>query len=392
MSAPTIAVRSVPVHRYLFALLSAGFVITGLEITLLGPLLPVLIARWSLTDSQAGIFFPVEFSASLGGVWLASLLTHYFGSRTPLVLGYAMIAGGLATVNAASMTTAIFALAALGLGYGLVVPPTNLSAAELGGARSTSLVSLVNLAWGVGAVSCSPLVALTLRTGLLSPLLIFSGLVSGLLALCFMFAAFPEKKAAVEKATSQERPHVGVVATVVLAALFFLYVGMEVSFGMWAATHALRLKGGGASLATIAPMFFYGGLMVGRASAPAILAHVREFRLVVSALFVVIAGNVLLVLATQQKVAFAWMVVTGLGCATIFPVCVAWLSSWYGHGASRVAGLMFSMSSLGSSITPWFVGVLSARAGGLRVGLLVPLASAVVMLFLLLLVRRRATA
>jgi fucose permease len=113
---------------------------------------------------------------------------------------------------------------------------------------------------------------------------------------------------------------------------------------------------------------------------------------VISALVLVIVGVTLLVLATQQKLAFASMVLAGLGCATIFPVYVAWLSRWYGARAARLGGLMFSMSSIGSAVAPWFVGFVSAHAGSLRVGLLVPLSSAFVMMFLLLLVRRQAAA
>lgn len=111
-----------------------------------------------------------------------------------------------------------------------------------------------------------------------------------------------------------------------------------------------------------------------------------------TALFVVIAGNTIFVLAGRQLTAFVSLALAGLGCATIFPVLVAWLSSWYGSKGGRVSGVMFSMSSLGSSGVPLFVGFVSARAGGLRVGLLVPLISAVVMIFLLLLVRRQAVA
>lgn len=391
MSAPAIALNGATRQRYLFALLSAGFVLTGLEITLLGPLLPVFIARWSLSDSQAAIFFPVEFGCSLAGVWLASLLTHYFGNRTPVVLGYSLMGLGLATVNASSMTMALVALAALGLGYGLVVPPTNLSVADLGGARSASLVSLVNLAWGVGAVTCSPLVLLTLNRGLLSPLLWCSAGACGLLVVCFLFPEFPQHRAATrESSGSQSGSSVGIAITLALAAMFFLYVGMEVSFGMWAATYAQRLPGG-TGLATIAPMFFYGGLMIGRASAPAILARVRELPLVTGALVLVIIGNTLLVLATRQEFAFGWMVIAGLGCATIFPICIAWLSSWYGARSTRVGGLMFSMSSLGSAFAPTFVGFVSGQTSGLRMGALVPLSSAIIMLFLLLVVRRQAS-
>jgi fucose permease len=139
-------------------------------------------------------------------------------------------------------------------------------------------------------------------------------------------------------------------------------------------------------------LFFYGGLLVGRASGPFVLARIREYRLVISALVVVIVGVTLLVLATQQKLAFVSMVLAGLGCATIFPVYVAWLSRWYGAKAVRLGGLMFSMSSVGSTVAPLSVGFVSAHAGNLRAGLLVPLASAVAMMFLLLLVRRQAAA
>jgi fucose permease len=392
MGTQAIALNSAARQRYLLTLYFAGFFLTGLEITLVGPLLPQFIQRWTLTDSQAGIFFTVQFAASLAGVWLASLLTHYFGARTPLILGYACMGFGLAALNSASMTLVLFALAALGMGYGLVVPPTNLGVAQIGGPKSASLVSLVNFAWGAGAVSCSPLVLIALRNAALRQFLYGFAALGSLLTLAFFFAVFQDSPEEASEARPKDTANVGIVSTVILAALFFLYVGIEVSLGSWAAAHAKRLPHSGAGLATVAPMFFYGGLMVGRALAPLVLARVREYRLVLVALFVVLVGNSLVVLAWNQGVAFGSLSLAGLGCATIFPVYIAWLSRWYGSGANRVSGLMFSMSSLGSAIAPWLVGVVSAHAGGLRIGLLVPLSSAVVMFLLLLIVRRQAAA
>jgi FHS family glucose/mannose:H+ symporter-like MFS transporter len=393
VSTQAIAMHVAIRRRYLLVLLFAGFVLTGVEITLTGPMMPQFIARWSLNDSQAGVLLAVEFSGSLAGVWLSSLITHYFGTRTSLVLGYLMVGGGLAAVNTSSMTMVFFALGALGVGYGLVVPPTNLAVAEFGGARSASLVSLVNFAWGAGAVSCSPLVLLALKNGFLPQfLMLFAGF-GGLLAFSFLFANFPDAKhAAANSTTTAATTGVGLRTTLTLAALFFLYVGVEVSLGSWAAAYAKRLAGGGEGIATLAPMFFYGGLLAGRASAPFVLARVHEYRLVIAALILVIFGNTVFVLAGTQQIAFGSAAVTGLGCAAIFPVYIAWLSRWYGRRAARLGSLMFSMSSLGSAAAPWFVGFVSAHAGGLRIGLLVPLASAVSMMVLLLLVRRQAAA
>jgi fucose permease len=393
VSTEAIAINVRARRRYLLVLLFAGFVLTGIEITLTGPMMPQFIARWSLNDSEAGVLLAVEFSGSLAGVWLSSLITHYFGTRTSLVLGYLMVGGGLATVNTSSMTMVHLALGALGIGYGLVVPPTNLAVAEIGGARSASLVSLVNFAWGAGAVSCSPLVLLALKNGFLPQILIIFAGFGGLLAFSFLFARFPEAKhAATSSTTTAATASVGLGTTLTLAALFFLYVGVEVSLGSWAAAYTKRLAGGGEGIATLAPMFFYGGLLAGRASAPFVLARVHEYRLVIGALILVIIGNTVFVLAETQKIAFASAALAGLGCAAIFPVYIAWLSRWFGTRAARLGSLMFSMSSLGSAAAPWFVGFVSAHAGGLRIGLLVPLASAVTMMCLLLLVRRQAAA
>jgi MFS transporter, FHS family, glucose/mannose:H+ symporter len=355
--------------------------------------MPLFISRWSLNDSRAGLLLAIEFSGSLAGVWLSSLVTHYLGTRTSLVLGYLTIGAGLATVNTSSMTVVLFALGALGIGYGLVVPPTNLAVAEIGGARSASLVSLVNFAWGAGAVSCSPMVLLAMKKGFLPTLLIFFAGLSGLLAFSFLFATLPEARhAATNPASTTPAIRVSLVTTLTLAALFFLYVSVEVSLGSWSAAYAKRLPGGGDGISTIAPMFFYGGLLAGRAFAPFVLARVREFRLVVIALIVVIVGNTVFVAAPTQQIAFTSAVIAGLGCAAIFPIYLAWLSRWYGSRAARLGGLMFSMSSVGSAAGPWLVGFVSAHAGGLRVGLLVPLAAAVAMMFLVLLVRRQAAA
>src|SRR6202030_555877 len=102
-----IAITAAARQRYLLVLLFAGFVLTGVEITLTGPLMPQFIARWSLNDSRAGLLLAIEFSGSLAGVWLSSLIAHHFGARTSLVLGYLMIGCGLATVNTSSMTIVV---------------------------------------------------------------------------------------------------------------------------------------------------------------------------------------------------------------------------------------------------------------------------------------------
>jgi len=389
MSTLDVAVPGVSRQRGLFVILCCGFVLTGIAISILGPILPVFIARWALDDSKAGLFSSVAFGASLGGVTLSSLVTSRFGYRPSILAGYVMMSVGLIGLNASSFLVALTATAAIGLGYGLAVPGTNLCVAEMGGARNAGLVSVVNFAWGLGALSCSPLVMFSLRQHSLVQMLVAVAAFGTLLTIALLLTAIPADLQAHSGAADETRPTLGMLVTIGLTALFFVYVGTEVSFSFWAATYAKRLTPAMRDVSTVAPMFFFAGLMTGRALTPIVLRSVRESRLALGALCLVIVGGMLLVASATQKMAFGSLVLAGLGCACLFPIYVAWLSRWYGAGAKRIGALMFSMASFGGAAWPWVVGFVSTNAGGLRVGLLIPLVNALVMIGILLLLRRQ---
>jgi MFS transporter, FHS family, glucose/mannose:H+ symporter len=368
-------------HRNLFVLFFAGFVLTGIPTVIIGPILPVFISRFSLNDAQAGLFFTVQFASSLCGVWVTTGLSAWRGYRPGLVVGYLLTGAGLALLNAPTHAQALAATGAFGLGYGLVTPPTNLSAAESGGKNSAGLVSLLNFAWGIGAVACSPLVVLALKHQSLSALLLTLAICAGALAAAFLFVSFPTERhiAAVESSRNPAGAVPGLTTTVAVTALFFIYVGTETSIGGWAAAHARRLAHSITTLSTLAPMFFYAGLMAGRAVATLVLARIRETRVIAGALALAAAGVVIVIEANSQPMAVCGLAVAGVGCASVYPLYIAWFSRWYGRAARSLGGLVFSMASLGGSALPWLVGVISSRAGSLRVGLLVPLVGCIVM-------------
>jgi FHS family glucose/mannose:H+ symporter-like MFS transporter len=397
MSEQTFATASIATngqrHRKLLFLLFAGFVLSGIATTIVGPMLPVFIRRWGLDDGQAGLFSSIQFLAALGGTLASSVIASWYGYRPALVLGYALMGGGLACLNADTHALALAATTAFGLGYGLITPGTNLFVAELGGAKSASLLNLLNFTWGAGAMACSPLIALALRRNAVGSLLVGFAVFGGFIVLGLLFASFGvENHQQDVKATEAGSPRVGLAVTIALAALFFIYVGTETSIGIWAAEYAKRLAKGITGMTTLAPMFFYAGLTSGRASAPLFLARLSERKIVIGALSLAAGGTTLLIASTTLKIALVAIFLAGLGCASLYPIYIAWLSRWYGPRAKKVGGILFALASLGGSAGPWLVGFVSKHAGSLGMGLLVPLAGAITMICLVLLLRRQTTA
>jgi fucose permease len=377
----------------LLFLLFAGFVLSGIATTIVGPLLPVFIRRWGLDDGQAGLFSSIQFLAALGGTLASSVIASWYGYRPALVLGYALMGGGLACLNADAHAFALAATTAFGLGYGLITPGTNLFVAELGGAKSASFLNLLNFTWGAGAMACSPLIALALRRNAVGSLLVGFAIFGGFIVLGLLFASFgAEHHQQDAKATEAGSTRISLAVTIALAALFFIYVGVETSIGIWAAEYAKRLANGITGMTTLAPMFFYAGLTSGRASAPLFLARLSERKIVLGALSLAAGGTALLIASTTLKIALFAVFLAGLGCASVYPIYIAWLSRWYGSRAKSVGGILFALASLGGSAGPWLVGLVSKHAGSLGLGLLVPLAGAITMICLVLLLRRQTTA
>ncbi len=385
------AVTEAQGHRNLLILLFAGFVLSGIATTIVGPMLPIFIRRWSLDDGQAGLFSTIQFLAALGGTLASSAIAAWWGYRPALVMGYALMGGGLASLNADTHALALAATAAFGLGYGLITPGTNLFVAELGGAKSASLLNQLNFAWGAGAMICSPLIALALKRDGLGILLLGTAVFGGVLVLGLLFVSFGMQKHNVNTSGAASAA-VGLGVTIALAAMFFIYVAMENGVGIWSAEYAKRLANGITGMTTLAPMFFYAGLTSGRAAAPLFLRHLAERKIVLGALSLAAAATALLIASRSLPIATAAVFLAGLGCASVYPIFIAWLSRWYGAAAKKIGGILFALASLGGSAGPGLIGAVSKYSGSLHVGLLVPLAGAIVLIGLVLLLGRQTAA
>src|SRR5579864_1019765 len=74
---------------------SLGFVLTGVVNTFLGPILPTLANRWLLSDTQSSYFFAMQFTGSMLGVSISSLLLPRRSFRFCIGVSYLLMAIGV---------------------------------------------------------------------------------------------------------------------------------------------------------------------------------------------------------------------------------------------------------------------------------------------------------
>ena len=368
-------------NRQLILAAQIAFLPTGILTTLLGPMLPILIARWGLNDTQAGSLFLVQFLASLTGVQISGVLLARVGFRPAFLSGLLLMAGGVATLYLGSPGLGMVSIAVYGLGLGFIIPTDNLMIAEITTGSRAAAVSLLNFYWGVGAVLCSLLVAWAQRHQLIP---VFLGAVSVflvLLAASVRNLPFPD---AIKSTGSPMawRTICKDPAIWLFAAVFFLYPGAETAVGGWIGSYVARMGSRGLEMGPMMPAFFWSALMLGRASAGLILKHVAERRVLQVGFATATAGIGLMLWSSTLPGVTAAALVTGLSFATLYPITVARFSHRFGVAARSIGSVMFSLASVGPALLPWMVGVISKATGNLRAGLVVPLAATVILLLI----------
>jgi MFS transporter, FHS family, glucose/mannose:H+ symporter len=366
----------------------------GIVTILLGPMLPILSLRWSLNDAQAGALFTAQFLASTLAVSLAGVLVARWGYGFAICVGLLTMAAGVGFLPFSSHALGIGCIALYGFGSGISTPAANLAVAELNPAQRSGALSLLNFSWSVGAVACPFLISAAAARHEISPLLVgvalFMVIVAAGIALANTRSGGPEVDSRGTESEGEEirKPQKfssidwRAPALYALAALFFLYVGVENACGGWTAALAKSLGTLPAAKAARTPSFFYIALMIGRWIAPLFLRRIDDLNVARSGIVLACAGMAGMLISHGITGISVSVSIAGLGLASLYPITIALLSREFGPTAPLAASIMFSMSNLGGACLPFLVGYFSNHFHNLRIGLVVPLVAGGIMLLL----------
>ena len=367
--------------------LYAGFLLTGVATVLLGPLLPELSREWRLPVDQLAPLFVAQFLASALGSFLSS-----YRQSLSLLLGYLLIAAGLLFLALATWPLALAAVAATGLGLGLAIPATNLRVAHSQPARRGAALSSLNLVWGAGAVACPLLFAVRPRGTSSDAVLVILAVAAGLVLLLLLRnLGGAEAREDLTGATAAGRSPAAAgqaVALVVIAAILFLYVGIENAVGGWLVSLADQFQSARTATSLWIGSGFWAALLASRAIAPLLLRRISEPALYGAGIALAGAGLVGLLAGRSQAEVAVSAVAVGAGLAPLFPLTVSFLAELTASTRSRSTGWVFALAGTGGAALPWLTARIAGGADRLAAGFVAPMAGLALLALLFGLLRR----
>jgi MFS transporter, FHS family, glucose/mannose:H+ symporter len=346
---------------------------------MLGPILPALIQRWNIQDAQAGTLFTANFAGQFIGAWFATR-----NLRGSVLYGSAVTAAGCAAMARVGFVPAHLALFCIGLGLGAGLTAGNVIAGTTVAAARARLIAMLNVAWGIGAITCPVLVRLSAPAGLQS----FFFLTAGLLAVAALIAiAIPSTKAAQpaeprlqSRATTPSRLPLSPLLLFAFGTAAFLYVGVENSLGGWLPSYAIRTN---PSLhASSISLYFWIAELTGRVLVTILMMRLGEARLFRLCLTLLIVTQILLcaIPGIAAGSIIALTVIAALSLAPLYPLLLSFLLARTSNHPRL--GALFATASFGGATLPWLTGLVSTQLHGLRAGLIVPAAGAALLLLL----------
>ena len=313
-------------RRGLSAATIAAFLILGVGVGSLGPALPALARRWGAPLDQAGTLFVMVFLSASITITSSSFLLDRVGRKPLLIAGFGLMALGMTGIaTAPGLGVALAAGGLLGLGLGWLNVTLNVFVAEFYPRNRGQALNLMNTAFGVGAL-IAPLAVGFVISGLGGPPPVLIGIAGAAVVIAGAYLAlrFPPQRLNVAAEAARTRRSVPAALrepyVLLLALMFFLYAGAEVSFSGWVYSFARQGPGLEETSAALVTTIFWSAFTLGRLSAGLLARRIAGARLVVGGALLGVVGVGLIALAGGSAVAlFAGAILVGGGFGPIFP-------------------------------------------------------------------------
>ena len=143
-------------------------------------------------------------------------------------------------------------------------------------------------------------------------------------------------------------------------ALFFVYTGIEFSFGHWTYSLLTESRGINPEIAGFLAGGYWAFFTIGRILAGFLAYRINSMRLFKGGVLLGLTGSIILALNLGQWVSFLGVALAGLAIAPIFPSLVSSTSYRVGEKhTTNMIGMQMAAAGLGGALLPGLAGVLA---------------------------------
>lgn len=353
----------------LLALIYVSFISLGLPDSLLGSAWPQMQESLGVSLSLGGV---ISFLITASTI-LSSLMSHRviqrFGTGGVTMCSVAMTAAALFGF---SLSNSFFALCLWAIPYGLGAGSVDTALNNFVALHCKAKhMSWLHCFWGIGATGGPYIMGLCLSRGMgwQAGYRTISFLQMGLTLILLLSLPLWKKQELPLSSGETVRPQTPQWGKLlkrpgVKAALtaFFFYSALELTTGLWGSSYMVAMRGISPETAAKWISLFYLGITAGRFFSGFLTLRFSDDAMIRLGESTAIVGIILMLLPLHNLFLCLGLILTGLGCAPIYPSLLHATPQRFGSALSQsLMGTQMAISYLGSTTMPPVSGFLSEQ-------------------------------
>ena len=363
----------------LLIIIYLAFISLGLPDSLLGSAWPSMYPSMGVPISYAGIVSMIVAGGTIVSSLFSDRLIRRLGTGVVTSMSVLMTAGALLGYSVSNEFYQLCLLAIpLGLGAGSVDAALNNFVALNYEAKH---MSWLHCFWGIGAMTGPMIMSGFLEQGYIFQLGFRSVAIIQFILVAILIVTLPFwKKVTMRKTIHSDKDENSVTklehkfiskkellklpgAKQALIA-FFCYCSIETTTGLWGSSYVVMTYGIPAETAAKWASLFFLGITVGRFLSGFVTLKLNNRQMIYVGEAFIAAGIIMIMLPFGQICSWVGFIITGLGCAPIYPSLLHETPVNFGAEYSQsIMGVQMACAYVGSTFMPLIFGFFASQIG-----------------------------
>lgn len=348
----------------LLSIIYLSFISLGLPDALLGSAWPSMYKEFNVAISYAGIISMIISAGTIISSLQSDRLTKKFGAGKITAFSVAMTAAALFGF---SITHSYLFLCVWAIPYGLGAGSVDASLNNYVALHYESKhMSWLHCMWGIGATIGPYIMGYAITNNNWNAGYRYISIIQIVLT-GILFFSLPlwnkndkENKEKINTKTLRLIEIIKIKGAKEIMICFFCYCALEATTGLWASSYLNIYKGVDIKTAASFGSLFYIGITIGRAISGFITMKLNDNQMIVLGESLILIGIILMIIPAVNTVSLIGFIITGLGCAPIYPSIIH--STPYNFGAENsqaIIGVQMASAYIGTLVMPPLFGYIA---------------------------------
>lgn len=356
-------------YSVLLIIIYVAFISLGLPDSILGAAWPSMQPNLAVPFSYAGVISIIIAGGTILSSLFSNRVIYRLGTGKVTALSVAMTAAALFGF---SVSDSFWQLCLWGIPYGLGAGSVDAALNHYVALHyKAKHMSWLHCFWGIGATAGPYIMGFVLTRGMTWNTGYRSIAILQILLTAVLIVTLPLWKdgKAAEAESEKQRP-LSLAEVMRLPGAkqvmvgFFCYCSVEATAGLWASSYLVLNRGISAEAAAKWAAIFYLGITLGRFLCGFITLKAEDKNMIRMGQLLIACGLVMFFVPFGKAFALIGLILTGAGCAPIYPSLIHATPDTFGKEASQsVIGVQMASAYVGTTFMPPLFGMLSENVG-----------------------------